>query len=135
MASSYLIKTKGFTLIELLITIVIIGILAGIAYPSYQGVLEKTRRQEGTRTLLEAAQVMEGYYAMNLDYSGAISGGVITIFSVNEDFDEYYNLTGVATKSTYTLSATPKGIQAADDCGTLAITHSGSKTPTSDGCW
>ncbi|MGJ8581162.1 MAG: type IV pilin protein [Psychromonas sp.] len=130
-------KVAGFTLIELLITVAIIGILASIAYPSYQGVMEKTRRQEAIRTLLEASQLMESYYAMNLDYSGAISGGEITDYTVNDEFSDYYELTGTATSSTFNLSATPlsTGAQSADECGTLTITHTGSTGSDSSDCW
>ncbi|WP_160060345.1 type IV pilin protein [Psychromonas sp. L1A2] len=133
------IKSMGFTLIELLIAIAIVGILASIAYPSYKGVLEKTRRQEAIRTLLEASQLMESYYAMNLNYSGAISGGVITSFTENDDFSELYTLTGVAVagSSSYTLSATPitTGVQSDDECGTLTITHTGSTGADTSDCW
>jgi len=39
-----MIRNKGFTLLELMITLAIIGILAAIAYPSYQAHVLKTRR-------------------------------------------------------------------------------------------
>jgi len=130
-------KTDGFTLIEILIAVAIIGILASIAYPSYQGILENTRRQEAVRTLLEASQLMESHYSMNLDYSGAISGTKLTNFTVSDEFSEYYGLTGVATASTFTLSAVPlsTGTQSEDECGTLTITHTGSTGADASDCW
>lgn len=38
---------KGFTLIEVMIVVVIIGILASIAYPSYREYVLKGNRAEG----------------------------------------------------------------------------------------
>ena len=128
-------NVKGFTLIELMIAVVIIGLLAAIAYPSYTGIIQKTRRQEAQRTLLESSQVMEGFYAMNVNYSGAVTGNKLTIFTVSEEFSDYYNLTAVATNSTFTLTATPYGDQANEDCGTLTITQNGTTTPSTSGCW
>jgi len=128
-------NVKGFTLIELMIAVVIIGLLAAIAYPSYTGIIQKTRRQEAQRTLLESSQVMEGFYAMNVNYSGAVTANKLTIFTVSEEFSDYYNLTAVATNSTFTLTATPYGDQANEDCGTLTITQNGTTTPSTSGCW
>lgn len=129
---------KGFTLIELLIIIAIIGILAGIAYPTYQDSVRKTHREEGKRTLLEAAQHMETYYAMNLNYTGAISGGAITSFIPSSAFSDDYTLTPTSpTASTFLLKATPKpaGMQASDSCGELKIDHLSVTTAATNGCW
>ncbi|GLS89541.1 pilus biosynthesis protein [Psychromonas marina] len=127
----------GFTLIELLISIAIIGILSAVAYPSYTSVMEKARREEAKRTLLEASQIMESYYAMNLNYSNAVSASAVTIFTTNADFDEYYNLTGVTAATSFTLTATPiaSGAQSGDDCGTLTITNTGITSASTTGCW
>ncbi|MBT5967504.1 MAG: prepilin-type N-terminal cleavage/methylation domain-containing protein, partial [Gammaproteobacteria bacterium] len=52
-------EIKGFTIIELMITVAIIGILASIAYPSYQESVYKSRRADGKGALLGLANAME----------------------------------------------------------------------------
>ncbi len=51
----YTNQNKGFTLIELLVVVLIIGILAAIALPQYQKVVEKSR-------VAEAVQVLNSLY-------------------------------------------------------------------------
>ncbi len=61
-------RFSGFTLIELMIAVMIIGILAAVAYPSYQDSINKSRRAEGKSALLKAAQVLERWYTDNNTY-------------------------------------------------------------------
>jgi type IV pilus assembly protein PilE len=139
---------RGFTLIELMITVAIVGILASIAYPSYQASVMKSRRADAQGALLGFANSMERYFTVNNKYTGAGAGGgdtgIPTIFSATSPVDggtAYYNLTiSAATISTYTLNATPTGVQAGDKCGTLTLTHTGVKGFTGTGvtaadCW
>jgi prepilin-type N-terminal cleavage/methylation domain-containing protein len=80
-------SAKGFTLIELLIVVVIIGILATIAIPKFQGVKEKAyiaSMQSDLRTLVT---VQEAYFSDNVTYAAtttnlnylASAGNTVTI--------------------------------------------------------
>ncbi len=132
---------SGFTLLELLITIAIIGILASIAYPSYQNSVLKTRRTDGKSALLAAAGKQESYFSSSNSYSSTI-----TDLGGNTSSDGYYTLAvtnpscatsvnGVTIYSCFTLTATATGGQTSDTgCTTLTLNHAGVKTPV-DGCW
>ncbi|MCP4091353.1 MAG: prepilin-type N-terminal cleavage/methylation domain-containing protein, partial [Gammaproteobacteria bacterium] len=52
-------KSRGFTLIELMIVVAIVGILAAIAYPSYQEQVRKSRRADANGALLGLANAMQ----------------------------------------------------------------------------
>lgn len=56
---------KGFTLIELMIVVAILGILAAIAYPSYQGYIEKGKRVD---MMAEMEQIASRIAANKITY-------------------------------------------------------------------
>lgn len=64
---------RGFTLIELMITVVVAGILAAIAIPSYQTYMMKSRREDARTTLAAMVQAQERYRSNNASYSSSAS--------------------------------------------------------------
>ena len=68
-AGDYGKHQRGFTLIELLIAVVIIGIIATIAYPSYARYVERSVRSDGQTALLQAASEMERCYSRDYTYA------------------------------------------------------------------
>jgi type IV pilus assembly protein PilE len=70
---------KGFTLLELMITVVVIAILAGIALPSYNDYVLRSKFAEATGNLADLRVKMEQYYADNRRYSSDVGGATCGI--------------------------------------------------------
>lgn len=115
---------RGITLMELMIVVVIVGILASIAYPSYQEQLRSARRADGQSMLLQTSQALERCYTR---FSAYNNGGCAVTFPIAST-DGYYSITtvGAVTAAAFTLAAAPQGAQTSDaKCGTLRLTSTG----------
>lgn len=135
-------QQRGFTLLELMIVVVVLGIIAAIAYPSYQEHVNKSRRANAQAALMELAQFMERRYTTTGSYEGGEDdeGDVELPFtqSPREGEVAFYELqldSAETTATTYTLKAEPVNAMAGDDCGTLTLTHRGVRGAGQDGCW
>lgn len=130
-------KDSGFTLIEMMIVVAIIGILASIAYPSYQEYVLRGNRVEGMALLSDAAARQERYYAQNSVY--AKSAGDLGMRESSNNGLYTLSISDV-TASTYTLTVVPGGAQLKDNkCGTLGLDQAGNRTKTGTAalgdCW
>lgn len=132
-------KQKGFSLIELMIVVAVIGILAGIAYPSYQEYIARARRADAKTVLLENAQFLERFYSQNGTYVGAT---LPVLESPKDGGTKFYDMSFVAaqTATAFQIQAVPKNAQAADKCGSLRVNQTNQKsvsgaTLDSDTCW
>lgn len=125
-------RHRGFTLIELMITVVVVGILAAIAYPSYQTYILKGNRASAQAFLMDAAQRQQQYFLDNRTYAGDI-GTLFASAPVPTEVSPYYNITfdpPGTTPPTFKITATPKGSQNKNNEPTLSIDQAGTKLPS-----
>jgi type IV pilus assembly protein PilE len=145
-------RNQGFTLIELMITVAIIAILGGIAYPSYQAYIKRTERAAARGIVLDMAQKQERYSSSN--------GGYLTIAApptaAPTGWQNWSGGTGMASRkydvsvaasggtcpgacTNYIITATPANGFTETDCGSYTLTHtnvrnsSGTRPPVE--CW
>lgn len=133
---------RGFTLIELLIVIAIVSILVGVAYPSYQEHVLRSRRSECTTVIVSLANALERRYSTTAPATyispaplpppapepNLPVGFAPTCPQAPGAGGAYYNLTiPVLTATTFQILATPAGNQTKDKCGSLTLTQAGVK--------
>jgi len=115
-------KFLGFTLIELMITVAVIGILAAVAYPSYQDYVIRANRSAAQQFMLNVASREEQYlldaraYIATTDAQFKLGAGGLNLTSPPELGSRYTFGVAVAAgpPPTYTITATPIGPQARD---------------------
>lgn len=118
-------RQQGFSLIELMAVVVVLAILASVAYPSYQDHVRKARRSAVQQYMLDIANRQEQYMLDARSYTTTLGSGGLNL-TVPEAVDPYYDVT-LSNTDGYTITATAKGAQAGQP--TLTLNALGEKTP------
>jgi type IV pilus assembly protein PilA len=70
-------RQDGFTLIELLVVVLILGMLAALAIPSFIGQRSRANDAEAQQTALSLRKALESYRTDTDDYSGATVANLV----------------------------------------------------------
>jgi type IV pilus assembly protein PilE len=104
---------NGFTLIEVMIVVAIVGILATVAYPSYQDYLDRGKATDAITTLSDQRVRLEQFFQDNRNYGtggvcGKTAGGAVSLPYPVDSLKKYFTITCApdATGATYVLTAT-----------------------------
>ena len=139
--------SRGFTLMEVLITLSMIGILAAIAIPNYTAYIQRGYRAEAKAMLLQVAQWQQRLFTETNAYGGAVPGGMAVVPAAGTGTKRYDVTTNNVPAGQFTVTATPTGPQAGDECGSFVIDNLGrrsvvigamtyaSGTPEVSKCW
>ena len=145
-------RFSGFTLIELMIVVAIVGILATIAYPSYQDYVRRSARAEARAAMLNMAQLQErnfsdrgAYVAIttaqrndgwaNANWSGGSSYGERK-YEIKVDVP-FVDANG-NTQQFGIITMPASGLWSDPTCGNLTLDSAGAKTSsagTAANCW
>ena len=123
-------KQRGVTLIELMVVVLIVGILSGIAIPSYNSYIRKSRRADAKVTLTSLAQQFERCYTRYNKYTNASCAVVLPYTTPRStytiDADPAATPTAGVTDQSFALKATPIGDQVKDTvCPALTLNQAG----------
>ena len=120
-------RARGFSLIELMTVLVIIGVLAAIAYPAYQDYVRRANRSTAQAFMMTIASRQEQYLLTNRSY--ASTAAALNLTAPSETNGRYTFSITLPTTTSYTITATAVGNQVvANKFGDLTLSSDGTKT-------
>ncbi len=124
---------RGFTLIELMVAVVIVSILAAVAYPSYLESVRKSKRASAKARMSEVAGREQQFYSE----AGGAATYTTTLTALQYPAGDLYSETrghiitvaagaaGIGTS--FLITATP--VETDPVCGNLTLDHLGTFLP------
>ena len=128
---------RGFTLVELMITIAVIAILVGVAWPSYESYVRRSKRATAQSALMTIANREQAHL---LDLRGYTTSLAALNVSAPQELRGDYAFTIVVDNAvsprTFVATATPLNLQARSGELPLTVSQSGARSPASTrGYW
>ena len=93
---------RGFSLLEVMIVVVIIGILATLAYPSLEGYLQRSKQTEAKVGLSAVYTAQKIYFAINQTYADSLSNLDVQLETGGSS---RYSITLTGSSSSFTATA------------------------------
>jgi type IV pilus assembly protein PilE len=130
-------RMRGITLIELMIVVVVVSILAAIAYPNYQEFVARAKRNEARAALLRLATNQERFYLNNNTFTADMTQIGFSSSPFTTETGYYVVTVTLATPSNFSATAEyRRGGSEANKCLTFTIDGRGQKTSTPEpDCW
>lgn len=157
------VNNRGFSLLELMIAVVIVGILAAIALPTYGNYVLRSNRTIAKTVLMEISAKQESFYNDRKRYAATLSGlgyAGDTLYMTRDGktnaastTDAVYKLqllgytagtlancsgTGTPAATSFIVQAEPINRQLKDsECAKICLAQDGTrgKSGTSADCW
>ncbi len=124
-------RSQGFTLIELMVAVAVVGILAGLAWPSYRNYVMRANRSAAEQFMIDIANREEQYRLDAQSYATGSSALTSLNLTVPTAVSPNYTLSVAAVAGPpvgYLITATAIGNQLTD--GNLTLSSAGTRTPT-----
>ncbi|AOY46640.1 TPA: type IV pilin protein [Vibrio cholerae] len=132
-------QQQGMTLIELMIAVVIVGVLASIAYPAYTNYVKEGHRKQAMADMAKIQLYLEEKYQNGYTATGIVDAQKVCNSFCSVDSDRYKIVVETAATS-YAITATPQSSkgQNSDQCDgsaytSLTLNEKGVTSPSA--CW
>ncbi|HEU0224882.1 MAG TPA: type IV pilin protein [Steroidobacteraceae bacterium] len=119
-------KTRGFTLIELMVVLVVVAILAAVAFPAYRESVKRGHRRAAQSVMMDIVNRQHQYFVANRGYASVAELNYTLPPDVGANYT-YDIVLDPGPPPGFQVVFTPTGGQVSD--GNLSVDSNGTKTP------